>query len=265
MREQLEALTQFVVSWLYPAVLNTGLVVVSLFLCYQSSAESALPLIDDRCEQDKLVVSFSERVLKPCDAEVNSCIENRMSKYSEPLEKARTDCWQRPLPIDSRFVGPCPRYMVKIEANESTSDESVMEKIWLRNGFGQLNENGRATIDVFKREESLEITRRIFRSDPQNPIALELLSWLNTFSGDDVEQVDLELKEYALDSDCPQTINMLPRFLFGNVNAITDNWLARVQGLSFRWSKSGDCFFEFNTHCSSHTTSRLSRGKKKRR
>lgn len=198
-------------------------VLLSLF-CVQVFAASPIPQIDDRCEHQKLYLAFGENVLAACNVETETCIEVRMSEHAESRDQAGKYCWKRPLSIDPDFVGPCPLHMEEIESNENIADESHLQRIYLRNHFNRLNEFG-GEVDVFKRTESIEIVQRILASNPENPIALRLLSWLSLFTHDRVNKLDLRLKIHALDSDCPENRWLFLRGFFGSLSAISDNWL----------------------------------------
>ena len=198
-------------------------VLVSL-VCDCVFAESHVPPIDDRCEVISANLSFEKQAFQTCDVELSACTEERMSQIAVPIEEAREFCWRRPVMGDSRFVGPCPQTLVELETNVNNDRESVMELIVIRNYFTLKNQFD-ADIDVFKRSESIESIRHILTTDPDNPIALDLLHWTLLFSDDLVERLNLKLKIQQLDPDCPESSGNFLFFIFRTPNEIVDNWL----------------------------------------
>ncbi len=184
-----------------------------------------MPSNDDRCETQKLYIAFGKRVLAPCNAETDACVEVRKSRYAESRDQAVEHCWKRPLSIDPGFVGPCPQHMEGLEAAMNTDDESVLRRIYLRNHFNRLNEFG-ANIDAFKRNDSEASVRRVLASNPHHPIALHLRSWLSLFDDDLVNRLGLYLQKANLDLECPQNRSLIPRFIFSELSEISENWLA---------------------------------------
>ncbi len=184
-----------------------------------------MPPIDDRCERLKQVVSFDRRARKACDIETDRCVEERMSQHAESHDQAEEHCWYRPLSIDPRFVGPCPQYVEELESNPSAIGETLLQKLYVRALFAQLGEH-KNRIEWFKRIETEANIRNILSTDPDNPIALDILLSSILISDDYVEWLDLSLKERELDLDCPEWAWMFPDFTFRKTNVITDNWLA---------------------------------------
>ncbi len=204
---------------------TVGLVLVSLLVCHQSLAESTVPPIDDRCEFLKSTLAFEERAFSACDIEMNSCVEDRISQHAEPRDQAEEHCWYQPLTIDPRFAGPCPRHMAELEADANDDLESLLQRLNLREHFGEIDKHG-AEIHWFKRRESEKIIRRILTIQPDDPVALSILKSSLIYSDDDVEQLNLDLKIQELDPDCPGPRNFFLHFTYGQTNEIIDNWLA---------------------------------------
>ena len=196
-----------------------------MLTCKQVHAELPLPPIDDRCEFRKAVSAFNRQLTRTCDAEADSCTENRIMQLDEPEDHAQEYCWRRALPLDTRFVGACPDTLAKLEASVGSDRESLMQLIYLRNEFSIRNDVD-YPIDVYKREESLQIIRNVLSIDPNNPVALTLLRWTLSFVDDEVEYLKLKLKIHELDSDCPEWLGLFPYSTYGSTNVIVDNWLA---------------------------------------
>lgn len=187
--------------------------------------ESAVPLIDERCEVSRLIQTFEERVINPCYDVVESCTKERLERFDQTLEQARDYCWKRPLTQDSRFVGPCPKYFEEIEETNHYEDSWFLPRMRLRLSFGQLNEHN-ARIDVFKRTDSMQLIRTFLASDPDNHIALHLLEQNLLYTDDHVERLKLEIKEHELDPDCPEDRWMRDTVIFNRVMELADIWLA---------------------------------------
>ena len=218
-------LIRITLSHLRSSKCTVGLVVVSMLVCNQSFAESTAPLIDDRCEFLKSTLEFDERAFGACDNEMNSCIEDRISQHAEPRDQAEEHCWYQPLTIDPRFAGPCPRHMAELEADANDDLESLLQRLNLREHFGEIDKHG-AEIHWFKRRESEKSIRRILTIQPDDPVALSILRSSLIYSDDDVEQLNLDLKIQELDPDCPGPRNFFLHFIYGQTNKIIDNWLA---------------------------------------
>ena len=204
--------------------IGVGLVILSMLVCRQSFAESTAPPIDDRCENLQSIVSFDERALESCNNELNSCIDERLSQHGEQHDQARTHCWDRPLDIDPRFVGPCPSYMEQFETHTNGSDESRLQRIAIRRIFKQSNNND-SIVDWFKRSESEQTIRRMLTSDPENPVLLDLLISSLFVSNDLVERLNLHLTKQELDPDCPESRSLFLFTIYGITNEVVDNWL----------------------------------------
>ena len=187
--------------------------------------ESAVPLIDERCEVSRLLQTFEERITNPCYEEVDACTAERQDRYGETRDQARDYCWRRPLKQDPRFVGPCPKYFEEVVAIKSDEAEWFLPRMRLRFSFGQLNENN-AEIDVFKRSDSIQRIRAFLASDPNNPIALNLLALNLLYTENAVERLKLEIKEHELDPDCPEDRWLRESVIFNRVMELADNWLA---------------------------------------
>ena len=200
------------------------LATVSSFVSPQTSAESPLPPIDDRCEITKTYLSFQRRVFRFCDMEFKNCVEERMSRFTESNDEASDHCWNRPLSIDLDFDGPCPTHMEELDTRTNNDSESLMQLVVVRNHFNSRNEFG-ADIDVFKRNESILDMRTVLASDSNNPVALKLLSWTLLFTDDLVERLNVELREQELDPDCPNSRSLFLHGIFGLMDELVDNWL----------------------------------------
>ena len=205
--------------------LSSWIVVASLLSVEHIFADSKMPPIDDRCEHQKMMLSIDEHVLKNCYEELDSCIDKQVMQHGEPIEQAKEHCWHRPLRFDERFLGMCPEYMAEIETNGLAFEEAVLERMYLRNHFKRLNDNG-YPIDVFKRDESVKSIRRILSVEAHHDMALDILRWLSIYSGDQVHKLDMFLTIHELDPDCPETLWMFPGSTYSFTYEIADNWLA---------------------------------------
>lgn len=187
--------------------------------------ESAVPLIDERCEVSRFIQEFEERVTNPCYQEVDSCIEERLRRIGETRDHAKDYCWRRPLKQDPQFVGPCPNYYEEVEETKKNEDDWFLPRMRLRLSFGQLNEHN-ARIDVFNRTDSTQQLRSFLATNPDNPIALKLLALNLMYTDDLVERLKLEIKEHELDPDCPEVRWMRRTAIFNRVMELSDNWLS---------------------------------------
>ena len=202
-----------------------GWLVTLLFSGPAALSESALPPIDERCEQEKSHLLFDERVLKSCWQEFELCINGRVSRHTEPIEQARKHCSYRAISFDSRFVGMCPKYMQEIESKVVDSEASLLERIYLRNHFAYMDSNNNP-ISVFKQDQSDKSIRQILTLDPHNVRALRLLYGLSFLSADHVHKLQLFLTIHELDPDCPHKLHMFPGGTFRFSYEIVDNWIA---------------------------------------
>ena len=206
-------------------VCRLGMTGFTLMVCAHVFGESDLSEIDDRCEFLKKTIAFERQIFKECDAEVNACIENLATQHSEPTEQDEEQCWNRPLSLDSRFVGRCPEHMVRVETNRLNSDEAIMDRVYLRSSFQ------RASTDdfpnpAFKQQESEETMRRILAYDPHNPKVLLVSSYLSYSGKDDVHLLDMFLRVHELDLDCPNNWVMFPGSAYSFTDRILESWLA---------------------------------------
>lgn len=199
------------------------LVVFVLFTQHVVFAESAESLIDDRCDHEKLMFEFEKRVLDPCRARADTCTKERTKHLGEDPDQARDSCLNRPLNLDSRFVGPCPAYLEEFESSGHKGDEWLLALTALRSSFNRLNERG-IEIDSFQRHESVQNMRQLLTSDPDNLVALSYLRHLLD-EDDEVERLLLKMKIHELDPDCPPSLFSLPYAIYGSVNSVVDNWL----------------------------------------
>lgn len=229
-------------SWLCRASCIVTLATVSSFVALQTSAESALPPIDERCEVTKAYLSFEKRAFRLCDIEFNECVEEQMSSFNQSDDQASDHCWHLPLSIDLDFDGPCPKYMAELESRTNDDSESLMQLVLVRNHFNRRNEFG-GEIDKFKRSESLQSIRSMLAEDPNNLVAVRLLRWTLLFTDDPVEQLDSALKIQRLDPDCPNLRSLFVHGTFGTTNEIVDNWLAgEGPGSELTTSEMSDLF-----------------------
>ena len=187
--------------------------------------ESAVPLIDERCEVSRFIQEFEERVTNPCYQEVDTCIEERLRRIGETRDHAKDYCWRRPLKQDPQFVGPCPNYYEEVEETKKNEDDWFLPRMRLRMSFSQLNERD-AAIEKFMRIDSMQRIRSFLTSDPDNPIALNLLAWNLLYTDDHVERLKLKIKEHELDPDCPEDRWMREIGIYNLVNALANNWLS---------------------------------------
>ena len=201
------------------------LAAVLSLMCLQTFAESSIPPIDDRCEISKAFVSFDRSTFRLCDVELNECIAARMSRFNESEELAQDQCWRLPLPMDPNFDGPCPEYMEELEHAAPIDQESITRLILMRNYFKHRNEDA-ADIDVLRRSESLRRIRSLLANDPNNVIALELLSGTLLYTDDLVESLNVDLKIQGLDPDCPNSRNLFLHGIYQRTDEIVENWLA---------------------------------------
>ena len=120
-------------------------------------------------------------------------------------------------------------YLEELESEAKFDRESLMRLISIRNAFSirqSIRKDVDYPIDVYKRNASLQSIRRILTTDPSDPVALTLLRWTLTYSDDEVQKLNLDLKIHELDSDCPATLWLFPDSTFRRTNVIVDNWLA---------------------------------------
>ncbi len=161
----------------------------------------------------------------PCDDSANVCEEGRITRLSESRDQAREFCGRRPLSIDSRFVGPCPKYMEELESEKYAGDEWILPRVMLRSRFKSRDEDGAILESSFKRTDSIQSIRELLIDDPNNPFALVRLLILLDES-DVVEKLNVNLKLHESDSDCPNDWSFRRRAIHDRVSTLTDNWLA---------------------------------------
>ena len=188
-------------------------------------ADSLNPMIDDRCDHERTMVEFEDRVLGPCRDSADICVEERMTRLAESRDQAREFCWQRTLNIDSRFLGRCPQYMEILESEEYARHEWILPRVMLRFRFHSRDEDG-AILESFKQDDSIQSLRELLVDDPNNPVALVHLSLLLE-DHDVVEKLNLYLKLHELDSDCADDYWLRKRQIYSRVSTLTDNWLAK--------------------------------------
>lgn len=201
--------------------------VALLFATQQLSlAESTFPPIDERCEIEKLLLEFDRSVAGPCEDRARTCTDERTSQFNETQDQARKFCWRRPLNVDPRFLGPCPSNLENFETAVYEGKESILTLIRLRLSFDRLDDRGFTTYESFKENESLQSIHQYLAKEPDNPVALSLLSWLLLGENNPVERMKLEIKMHDLDPDCPETRWMRHTTTFNLMNTLADNWLA---------------------------------------
>ena len=202
---------------------------VTIALGFQSSifAEETEPLIDERCESDKLLYTSSLPIEHSCwDREYNACIEARILATDETHEQAEEFCRNRPVGSDPSFLGPCPEYLEELESATFDGEEWLLPRIDLRMSFSTLNEHGQRSSDYYKREESVQSLRRLLIKDPDNVVALSYLR-SNLYHIDDIVQdLTIEMKLHELDPDCPSFRMLKEASIFSSVNKLADNWLS---------------------------------------
>ncbi|MCY4093613.1 MAG: hypothetical protein OXG05_00650 [Gammaproteobacteria bacterium] len=213
----------------FPALRRTSHILrlgsVLSLMCVQTFADSSIPLLDDRCEVTKAYVSFERASFRRCAVEVNECIAERMSRFSETEDQAEEHCWLRPLDVNPDFEGPCPEHMEELESQANADRESLMQLIVLRNYFERRNERV-FKHDIFKREESLQSIRNILADVANDPVALSIYHLTLFATNDLVERHSVDLTIRGLEPNCPHSRNL---FLFGIDQAtdqIVENWLS---------------------------------------
>ena len=187
-------------------------------------ADSDSPLLDERCESYELRRAINEPIRRACLSERDACIDERMSSLNETQEQAKEFCWKQPLSIDPRYVGPCPSLLEELEGDAFNGDEWILKRVNLRMRFEKPHPQGAASLDKYKRKESVQFLRRLLAKEPNNVVALGYLkTWLD--QNEIVEKLTLEMKLQELDPDCSNTLWTRRGLIFNHVNQLADNWL----------------------------------------
>lgn len=173
------------------------------------------------CESDKLMIELEERVGAACWAEMEACKDDRISSFGASSEEAENFCVSRPTSLDPSFEGPCPVYLENFESTSYDGDEWLLERAYVRLGFDQFTEEGGR---VFRQHDTAQRLRKILDADPDNLVALELLSVLYAENGV-VETIKLEIKTYEAERDCRRHWSWLPRMLYSHFEELAENWL----------------------------------------
>lgn len=187
-------------------------------------ADSDAPPIDERCESYELRREINLPIRRRCLEDRDACIDERMNSLNESLEQAEIFCWQQPLSIDPRYVGPCPSYLEELEGDAFSGDEWILERVNLRMRFEQSHPRGAASLDRYKRKESVQLLRRLLAKEPNNVVALGSLK-THLDRNEIVEKLTLEMKLHELDPDCTNTLWTRKGLIFNHVNQLSDNWL----------------------------------------
>ena len=201
-------------------------VVLTYSPCLHIHAESAYKaemFYDGRCEIETILNSFESKVMQKCYSEANACEESNKISKGNSREYLKELCWRQPLPIDHRYLGPCPNYMKEIEKDTANTIDDVTRKLRLRFAFIERGEIG-DTKNTFKGRESYKSIMQYLKNHPDNEILLELL-FLYELARDNnqVEVLNLKLDTYERDPDCPNYIYMLPDSIFAYLNRILEN------------------------------------------
>lgn len=173
------------------------------------------------CESDMLSIEQEKRLGSLCTAEFEACRDDRMSKLGVSSEEAEDFCMYRPTSLDPNFKGACPAHLEELESTKYDADKWLLDRTFTRLGFTQFTEEGER---VFRQRDSARRLRKLLESEPNNLAALNSLSVLFDENGI-VETIKLEIKRYELERDCPRHWGLIPRWLNGHFQELTENWL----------------------------------------
>lgn len=173
------------------------------------------------CESEKLMIELDKRVGAPCTAEMEACIDDRILNFGVSHEDAESFCVNQPTSLDPSFKGSCPLHLEKFESTSYNGDEWLLERVYVRLGFNKLSEVGDR---VFRQRDSARRLRKLLESEPNNLVALEILSVLYEENGI-VETIKLEIKRYERERDCRQHWSWLPRMLYSHFEELAENWM----------------------------------------
>ena len=173
------------------------------------------------CESDKLMIELEDRVGAPCTAEMEACIDDRISNFGASREDAENFCVYQPTSLDPSFKGPCPLHLKNFESTSYDGNEWLLERVYVRLGFNKLSEEGDR---VFRQRDSARRLRKLLESEPNNLAALNTLSVLFDENGI-VETIKLQIKRYELERDCRQHWSWTPRMMYSHIEELAENWL----------------------------------------
>ena len=173
------------------------------------------------CESDKLAIELEKRVGSLCTAEAEACRDDHMSRLGVSSEDAEEFCGYQSTSLDPSFKGPCPLHLENFESSSYDGDEWLLVRANVRLSFSQFTEDGQR---VFRQRDSAQRLRKLLESEPNNLLALNMLSVLYDENGI-VETIKLEIKRYELERDCRKHWSWSPRLMHSHFEELTRNWL----------------------------------------